>query len=157
MRKSTKSIVHFFLGVLFLAEACPALAPAKLKYSFEFIQQHVLVSKNKTLRSDIERPKIFYASRTPLRQFQDAIEPQWGFRPEVITNAYVVANNEIYLLDEASYYKKNKRCIDDSLVHELTHYVQAKYQNFDMNDESLEWEAIDIQNQFREKFCKSEN
>ena len=44
--------------------------------------------------------------------------------------------------------------VDDSVAHELTHFVQAKYQNFDLNDESLEWDAIDVQNWFRENFCK---
>ncbi len=43
--------------------------------------------------------------------------------------------------------------MDDSLAHELVHYVQVKYQKFDLNDESLEWDAVDIQTAFREKFC----
>lgn len=99
-------------------------------------------------------PAIYYKSQTPLKQFQDAIQKQWGMRPDVFTNAFAVANNEIYILDDAGYYEEHKRCMDDSLVHELVHYVQVKYLNWDINDESLEWDAIEIQTEFREEFCK---
>ncbi len=128
--------------------------PAELKYSLDFILQQVLIKKNIPFRADLEIPKLFVESKTPLKQFQDAVEQQWGFRPDIITNAYVVQSNEIYLLDEAAYYDQTKRCIDDSLAHELTHYVQVKYKKYDLNDESLEWDAVEIQTWFRETFCK---
>ena len=76
------------------------------------------------------------------------------YRPEEITNAFAIENNEIYLLDDANYYKRLKRCIDDSLAHELVHYIQTKYQGWDISqDESLEWEAIDIQSELRAELC----
>ncbi len=128
--------------------------PAQLQFPAEFIFAKVLERKNLTLRPDIENPKIMMASKTPLKQFQDAIESQWGFRPDVLTNAYVIHTNEIYLLDEAKYYKKTKRCMDDSLAHELTHFIQVKYKGYDLNDESLETDAVDVQTWFRETFCK---
>lgn len=131
-----------------------AKAPAKLQHPLPFIFEKVLALKHLEMRSDIPFPKFYFQSSTPLKQFQDAIEKQWGFRPDVFTNAFAVENNEVYILDEADYYKKNKRCMDDSIAHELTHYLQVKYQNWDLSDESLEWEAIDVQTQFRTDNCQ---
>ena len=109
--------------------------------------------KKLTKRDDVEVPKFYFKSSTPLKQFQDAIEKQWGFRPDVFTNAFAVDNNEVYILDDAEYYRRNKRCMDDSVVHELVHYIQVKYQNWDLSDESLEWDAIDKQTEFRNIYC----
>ena len=145
----------FFLITLFLFNnAIMATTPAKLQHPLEFIFEKVLEKKHLDKKAEIPFPKFFYESKTSLKQFQDAIERQWGFRPDVITNAFAVANNEIYILDDASYYKKTERCMDDSIAHELTHYLQVKYQNWDLSDESLEWEAIDVQTAFRAEFCK---
>lgn len=146
-----KSLMAAFLSFSICAIAGE---PARLKYSPEFILKQVLVRKNKTYDKQIPMPQFFYESSTPLIQFQDAIEKQWGFRPDVFTNAFVAERNEIYILDDAEYYKKAERCMDDSVAHELTHYVQVKYQKFDLNDESLEMDAIDVQTWFRENFCK---
>lgn len=145
-------IFSFFISQTLWAKK-PA-KPAVLKYSPEFIFQKVLEYKNKELNSSIPMPKIFVESKTPLKQFQDAIESQWGQRPGVFTNAYAVKNNEIYLLDDAGYYRRLKRCMDDSLAHEFVHYIQSKYQNYDLNDEFLEMEAIEHQTKFREEFCQ---
>lgn len=127
---------------------------ATLKYPVDFLFQKVLEKKRLPKNDLIAFPKIYYSSKTPLKQFQDAIESQWGMRPDLITNAFAVKNNEIYILDEADYYESKGRCMDDSLVHELVHYVQVKYQNWDLNDESLEWDAVEIQTLFREEFCR---
>ena len=129
--------------------------PARLRYSIDFILEKVLEKKRQTRRPEIPVPVFHYASATPLVQFQDAVEPQWGFRPDIITNAFILHRNEIYILDEAEYYRRTKRCMDDSVAHELVHYIQGKYQGWDLHDDSLEWEAIDIQTAFREEFCKS--
>lgn len=143
------------LSILFLSNLTFAKVPTvSLKYDLKFILEKVLERKNLEFKNDISLPRIFLKSKTSLKQFQDAVESQWGQRPAEFTNVYVVKDNDIYLLDDASYYKKTGRCIDDSLAHELTHYVQVKYQNFDINDESLEWDAIDTQTWFRENFCK---
>lgn len=151
--KLTLIVASFFMT---LAQAkTPAHAvPATLKYTPTQIFEFVLSAKNKKLNTTILFPKIFFKSKTPLKQFQDAVEPQWHMRPTEFTNAYIVLNNEIYIMDDADYYIKAGRCMDDSLAHELTHYVQDKYQHFDLNDESLEWDAVDVQTQFREAFCK---
>ncbi len=140
-------------GVLTLI-ALAVGSEAQLKYQPEFIFSQVLQRKNAELDSTKPFPEIKYASRSTLKEFQDDIEPQWGIRPDVITNAYVVQKNIIYLLDDQSYYEKNQRCMDDSLAHELTHYVQSKYKGWDLNDDSLEMDAIDVQTWFRETYCR---
>ncbi len=104
--------------------------------------QQVARQMNVTLRPDVPLPKIFLESNTPLRQFQQAIAPQWKFRPHVFANAYAVERNEIYLSDDPRYYKKRNRTLDDSLAHEFVHYIQLRYRNDDLADESCEMEAI---------------
>jgi hypothetical protein len=141
------------LVLLFISVTAQAAKPAQLKYTVAQIFDFVLSAKNKTLDVSIPFPKIYFKSNTPLKQFQDAIEKQWGQRPTEITNAFAVDNNEIYMMDDQAYYTKTGRCMDDSLAHELTHFIQSKYQKFDLNDESLEWDAVGIQTDFREKFC----
>lgn len=142
------------IAALLMTQTSFAKDPAKLKYPLEFLFQKVLEKKHQVKNDNIPFPKFYYSSKTPLKQFQDAIESQWGMRPDFITNAFAVNNNEIYIMDDADYYESMKRCMDDSVVHELVHYVQVKYLNWDLNDESLEWDAVDIQTQFREEFCK---
>lgn len=150
MIRLMKKTILFFVLIPLTTLAEP---PAKLRYSVEFVLQKVLELKKKEFNPLIPLPSIHFESRTPLEVFQDAIEAQWGMRPEHFTNAYSVAHNMLFLNDETSYYRRTKRCMDDSLAHELTHYVQSKYQGFDLNDESLEWDAIDVQTAFREAFC----
>ena len=128
--------------------------PAKLRYTKEFIFEKVLELKRQTLKPEIPLPEIFYESKTPLSQFQDAIEEQWGMRPDRITNAYALKKNEIYISDDADYYGRTNRCMDDSVAHEMVHYIQARYQGWDLNDDSLEWDAIDMQTAFREAYCR---
>lgn len=126
----------------------------KLQFTEDFILEQVLLKKNLSYRPDVLKPKLFVESKTKLSYFQEAMLPQWGFKPNIFTNAFAVLKNEVFLSDGAAYYKKHKRCVDDSMAHELTHYVQTKYQNYDLADESLENEAVEIQTWFRETFCK---
>jgi hypothetical protein len=130
---------------------------AKFKYPFEFLLQKVLEKKNQAFNPQIPLPSLHMESTTPLKVFQDAIESQWGFRPDHFTNAFSVKFNTIFVSDDASYYERNGRCMDDSLVHELVHYVQDKYLHWDLNDESLEWDAIGIQTEFRNEYCPIKN
>jgi len=95
-------------------------------------------------------PVVHLASRTTLARFREAMAPQWGFRPHVIINAYAVASNEIYLDDASEYYKRMHRTLDDSLAHELVHYLQVRYRRLDLTDESCEMEAVTIQTAYRE-------
>lgn len=144
-----KNIIFILLFIPFTAEA-----GAKLRYSREFVLEKVLELKRQKFRPEIPVPLVLMESETPLKIFQDAIEAQWGMRPDFITNAFSVSHNMIFLSDDEAYYERTKRCIDDSLAHELTHYVQAKYQGFDLHDDSLEWDAIDVQTAFRETYCR---
>ncbi len=143
-------LTAMFLSLNLLAK--PPIKTVKPIYSFDFVLDKVLEYKKLDRKSSILNPKVYYKSQIKLKQFQDAIEKQWGQRPKEITNAFAIENNEIYLLDDADYYQRTKRCIDDSLAHEIVHFVQVKYQNYDINDESLEWEAVEIQTWFRENF-----
>lgn len=126
---------------------------AKLTYSSDTILDYVLAKKKLVRNPALPVPEILLESVTPLEVFQTALYEQWNFLPEFFTNAYSVKSNRIFLMDKKSYYDRLKRCIDDSLAHELVHYVQVVYQKWDLSDESLEWDAVDIQTQFREDFC----
>jgi hypothetical protein len=109
---------------------------------------------NVQLSPKVPLPEIRLETQTPLSRFQDAIEPQWGFRPDVFVNAYALATNEIYLIEDAGYYRRTKRFIEDSLAHELVHYIQVKYQNYSVQDlgENAEAIAVDFQTAFREHY-----
>lgn len=144
---------RFVLLILLCSLSSSAHAAAELRYDVQFILQTIAKKKGVVLKPDIELPRVFLESQTPLEQFQNAIEPQWGMRPDVIVNAFVIANNEIYLIDDEGYYSRLKRFIDDSLAQELVHYIQVKYLGIDLSqDESSEYEAIEIQTWFRETF-----
>jgi len=126
-----------------------AARPAKLRFEPQFILAEVARRMNVTLRLEVPVPAVFFESSTPLRQFQDAVAPQWRFRPHVFANAYAVGRNEIYLIDESAYYKRVGRTLDDSLAHEFAHYLQVRYLNADLEDPSLETEAVAVQHEFQ--------
>ncbi len=149
-----KILLSAILSIFFAVAVEAKPLPAKLKYSLEFLIEKTLELKKQNLRSEIALPTFHFESQTPLKQFQDAIEKQWGFRPDVFTNAYAVDSNQIYIFDDEAYYRRHKRCMDDSVVHELVHFVQVKYQGWDLADDSVEWDAIEHQTTFRNEFCK---
>lgn len=120
----------------------------------DFIFEKVLELKRQQLRPEVPLPALRFSSTTTLEEFQLSMLEQWGMRVDHITNAYSLKYHKIFLMDDSTYYQRTGRCMDDSLAHELTHFVQAKYQGFDLNDESLEWDAIDVQTAFREAWCK---
>src|SRR5215218_9134151 len=94
------------LAVLTLYVAASVLAggprpkPMSLQYDPHYILEVVADDMHVALRPDIPMPQVHLESTTQLRRFQDAIEPQWGFRPDVFSNAYVASRNEIYLIDD---------------------------------------------------------
>lgn len=143
----------FWLGLGFPALA--AQSPiAKLCYPESEILSAVAWNMGVTLRADVPLPKVIMSSDVSLKDFQDYVEPQWGFRPNVVANVYIAARNEIYLIDEADYYRRMKRFIDDSLAHEYVHYFQIRYKGyrFDPNDETMEHQAVHVQTWFRTGF-----
>jgi hypothetical protein len=131
-------------------EGFAAVGPVKLRFDPKFIFEAVAQRMNVTLRPEVPLPAVFLESSTPLVQFQDAMEPQWRFRPPLVANAYSIERNEIYLSDDASFYLQIKRSLDDSLAHEFVHYIQAKYLNEDLHAEGCEVQAVEIQGWFRD-------
>lgn len=149
-------IISFILSSVALAAAKkPRKVTIVPKFSTERILTEILAYKSLEFRADLQIPTVILESKASIKQFQDEIELQWHMRPTMITNAYVVNYNKIYLTDDKAYYDKVGRCIDDSLAHELTHYIQVKYKGWSLDgDEGLEWDAVEVQTWFREKFCK---
>jgi hypothetical protein len=123
----------------------------RLKHDPRYILESVARKMNVTLRPDEPLPRIFFESSTPLAQFQEAVAPQWGLRPPMFANVYVMARNEIYLSDDAGYYRRIRRTLDESLAHEFAHYLQVRYYASNLVDESCETEAVSIQIAFREE------
>jgi len=126
-------------------------ARVKLQHDPRYILESVARQMNITLRPDEPLPTIHFESSTPLEQFQDAVVSQWRFRPPMISNVYVVARNKIYLSDDARYYRRMRRTLDESLAHEFTHYLQVRYFAANLADESCETEAVAVQIAFREQ------
>jgi hypothetical protein len=147
------------LASLLLAAVLPASAAgwAYPRHDVQCAFQGVLAILGLKRKTDVPLPPVFLQSETPLKRYQDAVEPQWKFRPGVFANVYVARKNEIYLMNESAYYASKGRFVDDSLAHELTHYVQVKYLGVPMEemDDSLESQAVSVQTEFRERFMKT--
>jgi len=145
-------------AVAALASADPAAAgddaePVKLRFDPRFVLEAVAQRMEVTLRPEVPLPAVFVESTVPLRQFQDAIEPQWNFRPPLVANAYAIARNEIYLIDDASHYRRLRRTIDDSLAHELAHYIQVLYFRENLVSDACEVQAAEVQRWFRDEYA----
>jgi hypothetical protein len=145
LRWSALALLTLYITAAGFAEGDTRPHRTRLIHDPHFILQAVAREMNVSLRPDIPAPEILLESTTPLRRFQEAISAQWGFRPHVFTNAYAVRSNEIYLTDDPAYYRKLKRTLDESLAHELAHYLQVRYLNADLAEESLENDAVAIQ------------
>jgi len=122
---------------------------AVLHHDPQFILQVVARRLGVELSAKVPMPAILLESRTPLARLQAAAERQWGIRPEVFVNAYVRAENEIYLIDDADLYERRASSPDDSLAHELVHYLQVKYLDEPLDDDWAESRAVEIQRWFR--------
>jgi hypothetical protein len=94
-----------------------------------------------------------------LAEFQDAVETQEpGNRPAVFSNFYSVASDRIYLIDEAGYYRRLKRSIDDSLAHEYTHYIQVRFLGYTvehLRNDDAEAMAVEYQTWYRDEYVKT--
>lgn len=106
-----------------------------------------------------EPPLIRYENETPLEEFQRAVEAQDpGNRPGVFSNFYSVASNRVYLIDEASYYRRLKRSIDDSLAHEYTHYLQVRFLGYSiehLRTDDAEGMAVMYQTWYRDEYVNT--
>ena len=139
------------------AKANPIKNYVQPKYDLQCTFAGVLAIMGKTAKPEIPMPALYLEQRTPLKQFQDAVEPQWKMRPDMFLNVYVADQNAVYVMNEAEYYNKLGRFVDDSIAHELVHYVQVKYKGIRIEDfdDSLEGEAIEVQTEFRERYMKA--
>lgn len=127
------------------------LDPKPVVNSLPCLISWVETAMNEAPRPDEKKPQVLLSHTVSLKQFQDDIESQWHQRPQEITNAFVAHSLNIYLNSDKSYYRKNRRSIYDSLVHELVHYIQVQYRHFpiDQFSEFEEMTATDLQTQFR--------
>lgn len=145
----------------FLAATCfvslsalsAAPKPAQMRHSEDFILNKVLKMTKQEKRADIPAPEVYYKSSTPLSQFQNAIENQWGSRPAIFLNGYAAQYNEIYLMDDAYAYKAMGRCAEAALAHEMVHYVQYQYRGRDIGRHHNEPEAKMIEKEYQEIYC----
>ena len=144
------ALLGLLLGLHGTVGADPS-ARARLQHDPRYILEAVARQMNVTLRADEPLPQIHFESSTPLAQFQDAVAPQWNFRPPMVANVYVIARNEIYLADDPAYYRRLRRTLDESLAHEFAHYLQVRYFAANLGDESCETEAVAVQFAFRDQ------
>jgi hypothetical protein len=121
----------------------------RLRFDPAFVLAQVAARMGVTLAPGAAPPAVLVESATPLARFRAALAPQWGFVPDAFGNAYAVGRNEIFLIDDPAYYARLGRTIDESLAHELAHYVQVTYLNADLGVPSWEQDAIAIQAWFR--------
>lgn len=135
--------------------SAPPVRVATLQHDPQFILEAVATRMGVRLRPDRPPPTIRFESRTPLVRLQAAVERQWGFRPEVFTTTYATATNEIYVIDEAGFYEQSGGTLDDSVAHELVHYIQAQYRGDRFTLEWSEAEAVAVQTWFRETYMAS--
>jgi hypothetical protein len=138
-------------------EVIPADPPARvaaLQHDPQFILEAVARRMGITLRRELSPPAIRLESRTPLERLQAAAERQWGFRPHVFTTTYASAGNEIFLIDDPVLYTRYGGTPDDSLAHELVHYLQARYRRDDFSSDWSESEAVAIQTWFRREYME---
>ncbi|BAU49090.1 hypothetical protein SVA_2542 [Sulfurifustis variabilis] len=150
------------LALAFASSAAASDAPkedhARLRYDPRFILERVAAHLHVTLRPDAPLPAILFESATPLGLFQDAMEKQWRFRPRVFVNAYTIAGNLIFLVDDAAHYGRHGRTLDDALAHELVHYLQVVYFKVDLGSrliaEVCESEAVAVQEWFRARYVQ---
>jgi hypothetical protein len=124
-----------------------------LRYDPQFILETVAGRMGVTLQPETPPPAVLLESRTPLQRLQAAAERQGGFRPHVFVTTYASAANEIYLIDDAGLYTHFGGTPDDSLAHELVHYIQANYLKDPFTTDWSESEAVAIQTWFREQFA----
>ena len=132
--------------------AGPPARVATLQHDPQLILEAVAGRMGITLRPELGPPAILLESRTPLERLQAAAERQWGFRPRVFTTTYASAGNEIYLIDDADLYARYGGTPDDSLAHELVHYLQVTYLKDRFTTDWSASEAVAIQTWFRKEY-----
>lgn len=148
--------MSFLLQVLILLSLSANAEPVALKIDATCAFQAVAGRMKITIAKDIELPKVYLASDIALSFFQDVIEAEWLFRPDVVTNVFAPKANAIFLTNEGEVYKAHGRFLEDSLAHELAHFIQVRYFGATPgNDDAFEDEAVRVQTWFREVYMKT--
>mgnify|MGYP001564007035 CR=1 FL=1 len=108
-----------------------------------------------TINPRLERPTVYYESRSELSDFQSAVHWENGQTLDRMTNIYLPRLNVVYLVDKSDLYRRG-RTIDDSLAHLYVYYFQYHYQglkdDFKLNSEHLQATAVQVQNWFRSTY-----
>lgn len=127
-----------------------------LRHDPACVLQAVAFAMNVRLDPSIAPPELRLETRTPLAEFADALEPQWGSRPGVFTNAYAPGVNKVFLIEDAAYYERFGRDIADSLAHEYAHFIQVRYKGLAIGDfgDNEEAEAVSVQTWFRDNYVR---
>ena len=142
--------------VLLAAPAAAAIRRMPLRHDPKCVLQAVAFAMNVPLDPSKPTPAIRLETQSSVSEFADAVEAQWGSRPDVFTNAYSPSAEKIFLIEDAKYYEKFGRDIADSLAHEYAHYIQVRYRGLRTEDfgDSEESEAIHIQTWFRDNYIR---
>lgn len=155
MKKTAHILGLLMMGLTMISSAAMAAEEitVKPKYSTACVLGAIAPYMKVKLSQEIALPEVLFASEVKLEDYQNDVEKQWGMRPSAIVNIYLFEKNRIYLNDEEKYYTPKGRFIDDSLAHELAHYIQVKYKKAQPgNDEMLEMEAVYVQTWFRDTY-----
>ena len=150
-----KALLATMLALLPAAEAAAPVVPMPLRRDPACVLAAAAWAMNVRLDPAKPLPALRLETKTPLSEFQDAAQRQWGMRPDVFLNLYSVANETIYLIEDADYYSRMRRDIADSLAHEYAHYIQVHYKGYAADQLSGgEEEAIHIQTWFRDNYIR---
>lgn len=150
-----KAALAVLLAVLPAAQAAAPVTPMPLRHDPKCVLDAVAFAMNVRLDPEFPLPALRLETKTPLSEFQDAAQRQWNTRPDAFLNLYSVAEEKIYLIEDADYYGRMHRDIADSLAHEYAHYIQVRYKGY--TAEQLadgENEAIHIQTWFRDHYVR---
>lgn len=148
-------IIMSFLTVATAAQQAPSFWNAanlieSKECLLQIVRSKMLAPNHLTSPSLAPSPQVKLESEITLKEFQDAMEIWWKFRPDVFTNVYFAAENTVFLSNNVNYYN-SPRTPFDSLVHELAHFVQAQdLGGASFDEDALESEAVGIQTWFRE-------
>lgn len=133
-----------------------AIRRMPLRHDPKCVLEAVAFAMNVRLDPAVPAPALRLETQTPLAEFADAVQPQWGSRPDVFTNAYSPSADKVFLIEDADYYEKFKRDIADSLAHEYAHFIQVRYKGISIEtfSDSEESEAVHIQTWFRDNYIR---
>jgi hypothetical protein len=150
-----KALLALILSVVSTAQAAAPVVPMPLRRDPACVLAAAAWAMNVRLDPAKPLPAIRLETKTPLKEFQDAAQRQWNMKPDVFLNLYSVAEEKIYLIEDADYYGRLNRDIADSLAHEYTHYIQVHYKGYTAEQLSGgEEEAIHIQTWFRDNYIR---